>query len=365
MRFSSAQSFTAEDLRKMVGEDTIARYKQNGDPEPFFKAFVAMSEGMAFPALEGVTQKPIMFSRGVINQAYSAIKQAIGRAASFLIGHNPDGQDHGAPKAGEIVAADVRDIKGQKSIVVAGYFPPESRSIAEKAKAISVEGLIRFTETARNYIANFVDNITGIALLPENQDPGFANAVALVQLRAQRMTAEGTTLDLATMPASEFRRAIRENRIRPEDLYEPEDLLSSAPVKKHTDGLSAQAAKLAQEKADFEATANKQIKDLRTSAVKNEALPLLKNLAVEKKINPKAAEWAEKRIGSVNFDPDQDLGKQVGNFLDISAKEFEEMTKLIAPAPAAKPTTPSFDSPFTQAGRIAEDAGQKNPFLPV
>jgi hypothetical protein len=220
---STPYDMTAEELRRMIGEETIADIKLS-DPNPFFKAWVALHEGPAFPQIVGPQKKKmVVFTRAAVKSAASAIKAGLKRGMKFILGHNETGAQ--APETGRVVAMkDIQMQDGRSAMVVAGYFPPDEIQNAEKAHAVSIEGVIEFVEHAGKYVANIIRDITDIALLTK-EEPGLPGAVALATLRASK-NKDGTTVDGETVfEMKEIRRWIRQNNYRVEDFFEPDEIV--------------------------------------------------------------------------------------------------------------------------------------------
>lgn len=355
MKFTKLQSFTLsnEEMRAAIGEDTIARIKAT-DPNPYFKAWVIVHEGKAFPEIEGLTNKTVFFTKTAVQGAVNVLRAGIKYGVDFIFGHNPGWQEYGSEKAGQVVAVAHRTIGGQDSAIAIGYFPPETRDRADKISAVSIEGVLNLQEDsqgrsianrAHSMIAKGVDTIKKIALL-EGEEPGFPGAVQVATLRARRGI--GNMPEEVTLSKSEIRRFIRENGWNPLDLFDDRDIIGERRVdpttgradyigmnplvKSVVDGYASTAAQAHETLVQKENEFGTQLIGLKSTIARYESAPLLKELGAERKFPAQALAIAERKLSGYSPDPTKDLKSQIGGLLDDAQKEHEENVRLYGPA---------------------------------
>ena len=176
----SIQAFTQDDILKLLPESTLREIKAV-DPHPFFQMYSICHEGESTPKILDSEEKPISWGR----RAIQSIKNIITKGIKFFSGHNKDNSTKGRRELGEVVHSFEKEIDGKLNHVVIGYYPPETREEVQKYDVCSQEANWNFLEHAGYYIADKIDQLTGIALANSGEEaPAFEGAKRLGMVQA-------------------------------------------------------------------------------------------------------------------------------------------------------------------------------------
>jgi hypothetical protein len=178
------QALNQNEILGLIPADTLAKIKET-NPHPYFQAFSIAHEGSARPKVLGETeQKPVVWSR----RAIQSIKNIVTKGVKFFKRHNKDNSTEGRKDYGEVVADTQKEIDGKLHHIVVGYFP--DKEAVKDCDVCSQEANWGLLETAKNFVADTITKLTGIALANSSEElPAFPGAKRLGSVQALQIQA--------------------------------------------------------------------------------------------------------------------------------------------------------------------------------
>lgn len=223
------QSFSNSEILNMIPPDVLEKIKEK-DPNPFFQAYSICHEGNTIPTIIGEGPKPISWTK----KAIQSLKNIVTKGIKFFLGHNKDNSTEGREELGEVVADTQQEIDGILHHIVVGYFPDKEKVI--ETDICSQEADWDLFETGKNYIADKITKLTGIALgNSEYEQPAFKGAKRLGMIQA--FENDGDTInknkgvhdmDLSaidyTIIAEELKRRVVGRNLKPSQIFSLDDI---------------------------------------------------------------------------------------------------------------------------------------------
>lgn len=225
MRIRAVLHMMAEsEILAMVPADRLREIKAK-DPRPQLKAFVVGHEGEARGNLVGVGNIVKRWFSDMVRKLNDKIRIGL----KLFHGHATTNTDGGRVPIGEVVGKKLMDVKNKLSSVVACWIYPDFRGLP--LDVASIEADVDLSGASmENLKVSGVNDITGIALGNSRvETPGFPGATLLGQLQAfiekqqLRITLFGGENE---MTLEEARKAIREAKLKPSDIFGQDDLMA-------------------------------------------------------------------------------------------------------------------------------------------
>lgn len=346
----SAQSILDEnELRDIVGKEKFDKIKAE-KPGGIFKSWVLFHEGSSRVKTPS-GQKVIKWGREAVKASIDKIKPGI----KFFLKHNSDNSTDNRKEYGEVVGSAEREVGDRLNSIVIGHFPKETAEAAKKAESISMEAIWNYIEEVGQYLAEGIENITGIALGMPNSTPGFPEANELVTVQAfpeqkgtkrtkrrTRMQANEGEIDYENMDFFEIKRIVKRLQIFPTQLYDPEQIIGRRTVSKNGSvSYSGGDRNLHEYLEDkFFPDTETQVKEYQTKITDLEckysdasmqltrytAVPKLEEKAKEMELPQSIVNLAKANIE--RFQPNDNMDESIGKFLKDTQKEAERLQGL-------------------------------------
>lgn len=231
------QAFSNDEILKMIPVNVLAEIKTT-DPHPYFQAYSIAHEGESTPKiLDDQEQKPITWNR----RAIQSIKNAVLNGIKLFCGHNKDNSTTGRPELGKVIHNEQREINGVLHHIVIAHHPKEVKEEVKAYDICSQEAEWDLIDNVKNWIADKVNKITGIALQSsEHEQPAFAGARRLGMIQAfENNTGSGDHAPIEgrqgvrRMPTyAEVKQWIIDNQVPVWKLYDKEQVFEDRAVQK-------------------------------------------------------------------------------------------------------------------------------------
>jgi len=357
-----------DEILSMIPKDTLAGLRKS-NPHPYFRAYSICHEGVAKPRLIGEESHPIIWLR----RAIQSIKNVVSKGVKFFSGHNSTNKNQDAHEVGEVVASKEMEINGELHHVVVGYFPkPEE---VKDFDVCSHEGEWDLIGDGKNWIANKLESLTGIALMDSSKTaPAFDGAQMLGMVQAgeapepyefnpvenKRSKVMAEALDLSTVAFDDIKKELVRRNTFPHNIYSFDDIVKDrefsgaidaqyVPKAKHSEALTAiekDKAELAQKLKEKERAADWGTAPARVEKIAKE-LNLTANIGdyIKKRLNNKIQDLSDTGLRSW-------IDEQIKLRTDVLSAEGGE-----PPAPSTASTT-TVTNDFTKAANnpmLAED----------
>jgi hypothetical protein len=389
MRFSARlQSMARNEIEELVGRSAIEQIRKK-DPHPLFLAFAVGHEGDANGNLIGLGNVVKKWFRDTVRRLYEKIKNGL----EVFSGHVEDSNSHfGREPIGRVVAKQLIDDYYGQTVVAICYIYPEYRS--QRLDVASIEADLDIDlEGDGQLVVRDVREITGIALGNSQYNrPGFPGATLLGQLQA--FGPKETTLKLSP---DELRHAIQEAGLRPQDLFDPDDLDADPPDTRRSreKGNTADTAaertfyenrelrrqladarqKLTKAETDMQALNAKVVEHettiashAKTVAMSRAKGELFEKAARERKLDDRQKKFVQARLDKFAVQKPEDVDKEFSTYLDHEIDELRALEQDVfgikppTPEQKDKGTGPSDNPPATDVPDALDPA--KNPFIP-
>jgi len=322
------------ELLGMVDAGALERIRAI-DSHPEFRAYAIGHEGTADMQIRSLGRTvPIRWLREAVGWLHNAITVGI---AAFNR-HLPDSNTHeGRNRVGEVVGKRLVEVANRVTTIVAMYIYPEYRNLPLDVASIEADMQFGIGEGGQVYPTG-VGTVTGIALSSREIDrPGFPGATLLGAVAAFAHGEGATTM--ATK--SEVRDAVRELKLSPSDLFEPDAVLADAVVdraiKAANKNVYDQSARVeAENKAlrDQLATKDNEFKaelaKAQANVVRTRAGTVLATLATERKIGEKEKRYIELRLPTLQTEAADEakLREDVNKFIDAQLADYKTTAEL-------------------------------------
>jgi cation transport regulator len=219
------EALSGIDILKLIPQEKLQEIKQK-DPHPYFQAYSICHEGTSTPTVIGEGPKPIHWTK----KAIQSLKNIITKGVKFFMGHNEDNSTENRQELGEVVADTQQEIDGELHHIVVGYFPDKEK--VANTDICSQEANWDLFETAKNYIADKITELTGIALGNSDYErPAFKGAKRLAMVQAFKIKAEETgqkigvqEMDLNTIPFDTLIGELKRRNFFPSEAFTIDDL---------------------------------------------------------------------------------------------------------------------------------------------
>jgi hypothetical protein len=219
--FSKIQALSEQEIFNLVPNDILNELKKR-DAHPFLQAYIICHEGISNPKILGDTSRPIHWTR----QAVQSIKDIVLKGVKFFTGHNKDNSTENREALGEIIYDTQKEIDGNLSHIVVGYFPDKNKVLDKDI--CSQESEWNFIELAGNWIADKVHKLTGIALASSKDSlPAFQNAKRLGMVQAlEDDKGKEKKMDLTICSFSELLQELKKRHIEPSQMFSIDEIKS-------------------------------------------------------------------------------------------------------------------------------------------
>ena len=332
------QEMAAEEILDHISASAYKRIKAS-DPKAEFRAYCIGHEGES-------SGKVVGMGRVIKKWAHSAIeninkKLAVGTKIFHM--HGDTNEHEGRKPIGEIVGKTLSDIAGRLSAIAIAYIYPAYHDIP--LDVASIEADINMPESV-NPNARAVDvdveEITGIALgNSEICKPGFAGATLLASLQefADNAGHEKPPKEGDKMTPDELKKAIREARMRPSDLFGSDEIADDPIVqgvirerRRNEEGfgermkekLEGEKAKLEQEKKDLQA----QLAVSSKAQLKIRAVEAVKPAVEKRKLDEKQSAFILKHADKFEPKSEESLAGDLDKFLDGKLDELKGFAEI-------------------------------------
>jgi len=332
------QEMAAEEILDHISASAYKRIKAS-DPKAEFRAYCIGHEGES-------SGKVVGMGRVIKKWAHSAIeninkKLAVGTKIFHM--HGDTNEHEGRKPIGEIVGKTLSDIAGRLSAIAIAYIYPAYHDIP--LDVASIEADINMPESV-NPNARAVDvdveEITGIALgNSEIVKPGFAGATLLASLQefADNAGHEKPPKEGDKMTPDELKKAIREARMRPSDLFGSDEIADDPIVqgvirerRRNEEGfgermkekLEGEKAKLEQEKKDLQA----QLAVSSKAQLKIRAVEAVKPAVEKRKLDEKQSAFILKHADKFEPKSEESLAGDLDKFLDGKLDELKGFAEI-------------------------------------
>lgn len=328
------QEMAAEEILDHIPASAYKRIKA-ADPKPEFRAYVIGHEGES-------SGKVVGMGRVVKKWAHSAIeninkKLALGTKIFHM--HGVTNDHEGRKPIGEVVGKALSDIGGRLSAIAIAYIDKAYKDVP--LDVASIEADINMPETinpnARSVDVD-VEEITGIALgNSEIVKPGFAGATLLASLQefADNAGHEKPTKDGdKPMTKDEIRKAIRDEKLKPSDLFGADEIADDPTVqgvirdrrrneegfgKRMEEKLEAEKARLEQEKKDLQT----KLDGLTKTTLKVKGADALKAAVEKRKLDAKQSAFVARNAAKLAPQSEESLAGDVDKFIDAQLEDLK------------------------------------------
>ena len=332
------QEMAAEEILDHISASAYKRIKAS-DPKAEFRAYCIGHEGES-------SGKVVGMGRVIKKWAHSAIeninkKLAVGTKIFHM--HGDTNEHEGRKPIGEIVGKTLSDIAGRLSAIAIAYIYPAYHDIP--LDVASIEADINMPESV-NPNARAVDvdveEITGIALgNSEIVKPGFAGATLLASLQefADNAGHEKPPKEGDKMTPDELKKAVRDARVRPSDLFGADEIADDPIVqgvirdrRRNEEGfgermkekLEGEKAKLEQEKKDLQA----QLAAASKVSLKVKAAEAVKPAVEKRKLDEKQSAFILKHTDKFEPKSEETLAGDLDKFLDGKLDELKGFAEI-------------------------------------
>ena len=323
------QQLSDSEIQNMIPDDTLNRIKQSDD-KPLFKVFSVGHEGDANANVLGRGMNVLKYAREIIVQMFHRIKFGL----PVFQGHDPrtNAHDH-RQEIGEVAGKAVKFINNTMHTLTAIYIKPEFRD--EVLDVASIEGNFEAVEKRKGVFGVVkLNSVTGVALSDGRVDtPGMPGAT--LQAALQMFSNRGVD----TMDKKDVRTAILELKLKPDDLFSDDEILSMGVVKKYKENETEHATNLEKRLTETREENKKLQGDI--TKLNNEKATIVSKLstyessgaftdiAKERNLSDKFKAFVEKNISDFKTDKTGDEFKtELGKFVDTQAKKYEDFAKL-------------------------------------
>lgn len=345
------QHLGESEILTLIPKDTIARIKAT-DETPEFRAYAIAHEGTATPKMVGFGSVAMQYLRDAIFRLHERL--TIG--TPVFHGHGETNDSSGRESIGEIVGKTLRDVGGKLYDIAVTYIKPEYRSTPLDIASIEADVEFNPNPTDGKLTAVDIGEITGLALGNSAvEKPAFAGATLLAAVQA--FVSKSEEKDTNAMTLEEIKSACKELKVKPDDLFENEDLLKVSAVKDKIDLTGREAARNVKN-ADAEKILQltEERDSLKAQVFKSKATSVFDVLSTERKLSEKQKTFAARNLADfqTNATDDDGLKRDLNGFLDKRLNEYNEFAKMFGiqteDNPAQKdhlPGNPPADGPIS------------------
>lgn len=337
------QEMAADEVLDHVSASAYKRIRK-ADEKPEFRAYCIAHEGESEGKVVGIGRVIKKWARSAIQNITERL--AIGTKVFHL--HEMTNDHEGRKAIGEVVGKALSDIAGKLSSIAIMYLFPDYRDIP--LDVASIEADINLPETI-NPNARAVDvdveDITAIALgNSQTQKPGFAGATLLASLQEFAADAgrEKPPKEGEHMTPDELRRAVREAKLKPSDIFGADEM-SDDPVVREVirekrgneqgfatrmqEKLEAEKVKLEQEKKELQARVETASKGL----LKVKAAEAIKPAIEKRKLDEKQTAFILKNQAKFTPSSEESLVGDIDKFLDMQLDELKGFAEIFGLKP--------------------------------
>jgi hypothetical protein len=373
------------DLQEMAADDIInyvdpATYNQikRTDKKPLFKVFSLGHEGESEGKVLGVGNVVKRWVKSVIQMMHDKLK--IG--TKVFLHHNNDNSHQNRTPIGRLVGKALETLSNGLNALGVVYIDPSHREIETDVASIEAG----FTWSPITKEIKSISDITGIALgNSDNMQPGFRGAVLQAQLQEfhDKHTDGGVVMNI-----DEIRKAVKEGKLTPLDIFDRPDIESVEFVKGYraankrlyekNEELSAVPKKVEDLKSEYE-NRIKEKEDIITGYKRKEnkqtAKKKLDEILKERKgLSEKHREFIKLGFDEFNVNDPEKVGDELNQFADKRVEKYKQYVKSgLIPAdksegdkadddnqaPAPPHSTPSGKIEYDDLGNIKGT----NPFI--
>jgi hypothetical protein len=332
------QEMASEEILDHISASAYKRIKA-ADSKAEFRAYVIGHEGESSGKLVGIGRVIKKWARSAVEHINE--KLAVGTKIFHM--HGPTNEHEGRKPIGEIVGKTMSDIAGKLSSIAITYIYPEFKDIPLDIASIEAEIILPETinPNARSVDVD-VTEITGVALgNSEIATPGFAGATLLASLQefADNANHEKPDKENKSMTPDEIKKAIREGKLKPSDLFGSDEIADDPTVqgvirdrrrneegfgKRMEEKLEAEKTKLEQEKKDLQTKL-----DIATKgALKIRGSEAIKPAIEKRKLDEKQSAFILKNAAKFEPKTEESLVGDLDKFLDAQLEDLRGFTEL-------------------------------------
>lgn len=332
------QEMAAEEILDHVSASAYKRIKA-ADSKAEFRAYCIGHEGESTGKVVGIGKVIKKWVRSAIEHINE--KLTVGTKIFHL--HEMTNEHEGRKPIGEVVGKVLSDIAGKLSSIAIMYIYPAYHDVP--LDVASIEADITLPEiinpNARSVDVD-VEEITGIALgNSEIVKPGFAGATLLasVQEFVDNASHEKPPKEGEYMTPDEIKKAIREAKLRPSDLFGSDEIADDPTVqgvirdrrrneegfgKRMEEKLEAEKAKLEQEKKDLQTKLDTSLR----AGLKTKAADAVKPAIEKRKLDEKQTAFVLKNAAKFIPVSEESLAGDLDKFLDMQLDEYKSNAEI-------------------------------------
>lgn len=214
---SFRNDITEQEILSNIPKEKIDEIKKT-NPNPVFKAYTIAHTGDSRPKVLNAETKKIHWTK----RAVESIKNAVKKGIKFFSGHNKDNSTTNREDVGELISTYEKEIDGKLYNIGVGYFPEPEK--VKDYDVCSIEAEVNLIEEATQYIADSIEDLTGIALgKSDSEQPAFEEARLVGAVQCFENINNSTTGGLV-MNFEDVKKAVKELNIFPRQLFSIEDL---------------------------------------------------------------------------------------------------------------------------------------------
>jgi hypothetical protein len=318
---------------------TAYRRIHKTDSKPEFRAYCISHEGESTGKVVGIGRIIKKWARSAITNITERLN--IGTKVFHL--HEMTNDHEGRKPIAEVVGKVLSDISGKLSSIAIMYIYPEYRDIP--LDVASIEADITLPETvnpAARAVDVDVEEITGVVLgNSEIVKPGFAGATLLASLQefAENASREKPPKEGEQMTPDEIKKAVREAKLRPSDLF-GSDEMSDDPIvrevirdkrrneegfeKRMSEKWDAEKKKLEDENKDLKTKLETKDRTL----LKTKAAESLKPAVEKRKLDEKQTAFIMKNAARFEPKSEETLAGDLDKFLDVQLDDYKGFAEI-------------------------------------
>jgi hypothetical protein len=354
--YSKLQSFTQNEIVSLLPNGMIGEIKKN-NPHPFFQVYAIAHEGISKPKVIGEGYREIVWSKNLIKSIVSIVKKGV----QFFVGHNNDNSINGRRSVGEVVHTALKEVNGKLCALAIGLF--RNKDEAKQYDVCSIEANTNLIEDGKRYIAESIEQITGIALGNSSKmTPAFSGAKRLGMLQAFedsdveiKVEKRKKTGESKMISFDEIKQGIKERNVFPNQLFTMDDLKNDrtfgnyiTEMEKQISDLKKQFDETVKNKADIEG----KLKDYEVKTQRFTAKEKFDKLISEKQLTDKEKMFVEKNYEQLSDYSDKGLT----DFIEGQQKAYKDYANIFGvkeeplPVKSMDKTKNKTDELYTAAG---------------
>jgi len=333
------QEMAESEIIELVPPEVQARIKRT-DKNPLFRAYAVAHEGFSEGQIVGSGSIIKKWVTSAIQKIYTHLQAGL----KIFHNHIEDNRHEGRTVIGELVAKKMQQLKNRLTAIAIMYIKPAFAALPLDVASIEADITLDHLDHGKIRGVN-VDNVTGIALGNSAVDrPGFPGAELVGEFRAfidrSQIQMEG---DVEKITIGEIKALIKEEEIKPSDLFTAAQLTEDPTVEGFVDAERKKASggefahrkrheKAFDEKREEWEKTEKELKEkiesLKGDAAKTKVADLFVKAKEERKFTEQQTAFIEKRLGGFTPEDHDKLDKEFDKYLDTELDEYDKHAEI-------------------------------------